>query len=274
MLRVRDDLLGRPEPALVHVEVLVEELAARPGRPFEEVADHGRRVVDPILVPLFGVVAGERLEPVEVALDKGADDGPADLLLHPVPPARQPEPDRPALDVVRERGDGGLVEVVDPEDGRAVLVRHDPEVLGVDVAERDDGREVAVGPRDVAVVEEGRAPEEVVEVVGQLVELGLGALGPVEDAELVVLAQGAADVEPALGLGEQAGRDDDGARGHARGVLAEGVGPVALGRPGALEEDHGRGGACPAPTAPPRPAFARVHVGGPRAPCPARAVHG
>lgn len=110
----------------------------------------------------------------------------------------------------------------------------------MDVPEREHGREVGVGAGVVPVVEEGRAAEEVEGVVGELVELALGPLGPVEDPVLVVLAERAADVEAAVLVGEEVGRGDDVAGGPAAGVGGEVAGAIALGGVGALE-DGGRG---------------------------------
>lgn len=97
----------------------------------------------------------------EVTADERPDDPAAGLRPHAVLGGDDPESGGAALDVVGKRRRPSLVEIVHPEERGTVRVRHDPEVLRVDIADGEHDRQMRVRSPVVAVVQQcGAAKNE------------------------------------------------------------------------------------------------------------------
>ena len=211
--------------------VLVEVLALQPVRTallgvLDELGDETRGVVLADL--LVALVAGARIgaQGIDVAAHEGAHDLGRTLRAVVAELAgRDHEPGRASLEVPRERGVEGLVEVVGAEDRHVVVAGHHPEVLRMHVPEGQHGRHPRVLAGHVAVEEQTRAAEEREQRAGELVELGLGLGVVVGDADLVVLADGLAHVHAPVVAGQHARQEHHLAAGACLGELAERLEP-------------------------------------------------
>ncbi len=217
------ELVVGAEPALVLVEVVVlEPLRAVLERVLDELADELRRVVHAQLAILLAAVLGPAPHALHVAGDEAARDRPSAFGSVPrLLPGGDHEARGAALEVPGERRVVGLVEVVDAEDRDVVGVRHHAEVLGVDVAEREDRGHPGVLSGHVAV-EEQRGPAEEREArARELVELHLGVLALPGDPGLVVLAQGLPYVQAAIVAAQAPGQHHELAGGGGLGEATE-----------------------------------------------------